>query len=126
MISWKRTVTRATMIFMACLTLIFAPMSPNIATARTRPPMHTTSLVIVGDSFDACAQNNTVRIYGRDGNVYVSANSSQLIPLPAITNETYWFCGGTRERVANGLPYNWLLIQRASNGAIQWVFYLNI
>src|SRR5262245_2345129 len=80
-------------------------------------------LVEVGRTRDACAKNNEVRFAGDSGDVKVAANSSLLVQLPASSRELIWYCGGSRERAANDEPFNWVMCDRAGNGAIQWVFY---
>jgi len=82
-----------------------------------------THLIEVGRTRDACDGDNGVRFVGEAGDVTVAAGKGVLAELPAITNELIWYCAGTRERAANDPPFNWVLCDRAGNGAIQWVFY---
>jgi len=79
--------------------------------------------VVVGDSKDGCARDNPVTLQGRSGTVTVLADQSLRVELPADVNELRWYCGGSRERVANDTAFNVLHITRASNGAISWTFY---
>jgi hypothetical protein len=79
--------------------------------------------VEVGRTRDACAGGNLVRFNGRAGEVSIAANQSRIVELPALQKELIWYCGGSRERCANNQAFNWVLCERAGNGAIQWVFY---
>jgi hypothetical protein len=81
-------------------------------------------LVEVGRTKDACAGGNGVRFTGASGEVTVAAGSAQLVRLPAAARELFWYCGGSRERCANDQPFDHVLCERAGNGAISWVFYL--
>ncbi len=77
----------------------------------------------VGNTKDACDKSNKVTFETSSGPASVSANSTQSFDLPALTNEVIWYCGGTRERSANGTQFNKIKISRAENGAIQWTFF---
>lgn len=82
------------------------------------------SLVQVGDTFDACDRRNLVTFTAASGSFAVAANTAgSPVRLPSWTNQLYWYCGGVRERCANGNPFNWIHCQRAGNGAIHWIFY---
>jgi hypothetical protein len=76
----------------------------------------------VGTTKDACDKNNVVRITGKDGDIKIPADSSELVALPASKKELFWYCGGTRERVANDESFDHVLVERAGNGAINWTF----
>src|SRR5262249_3752921 len=78
---------------------------------------------VVGDTKDACDGSELVKLEGKSGEVKI-AHSSNNVPvvLPSMTREFNWYCGGSRERSANDKPFNKILVTRASNGAIHWVF----
>ena len=77
----------------------------------------------VGDTRDACDNDDRVKFHGRDGQESIPAPGGKTVDLPATTKELVWFCGGTRETSANDKPFNRVKISRADNGAIQWVFF---
>jgi hypothetical protein len=79
--------------------------------------------VEVGRTRDACARQNAVRFRGKSGDVSVAASTSKAVEMPAMQRELTWYCGDSRERCANGQPFNWVVCERAGNGAIQWIFY---
>ncbi|MEP7347739.1 MAG: hypothetical protein ABI877_20885, partial [Gemmatimonadaceae bacterium] len=76
----------------------------------------------VGTSKDGCDKSEVVKLQGRDRNHVVVAGKSDVVPLPGFTTEITWFCGGDRERAANGRQFNEVRIARAGNGAITWRF----
>jgi hypothetical protein len=76
----------------------------------------------VGTAKDGCHMNNVVRITGKNGDVKIPADSSELVALPASKKELFFYCGGTRERVANNESFDHVLVERAGNGAIHWTF----
>jgi hypothetical protein len=77
----------------------------------------------VGDTKDACDASNRVRLHGKAGDVFIKAGDSQRVELPALTNEIFWFCGGDRNRSANGEHFNVVKISRKDNGAITCGFF---
>ena len=77
----------------------------------------------VGDTKDACDKSNRVKFQTTSGQASVAANSTASFDLPSLTTEITWYCGGSRERSANGTAFNKVKISRASNGAIQWTFF---
>jgi hypothetical protein len=99
-------------VFLAA-TLIFAVITLPAAASETN----------VGNTKDACDKSNKVTFETGTGPASVSANSTQSFDLPALTNEIIWYCGGSRERSANGTQFNKVKISRAKNGAIQWTFF---
>lgn len=76
----------------------------------------------VGTTKDACDKKNEVRITGKDGDVKIPADSSALVVLASSKKELVWYCGGSRERVANDESFDHVLVERAGNGAISWTF----
>jgi hypothetical protein len=82
----------------------------------------------VGETFDACSKGNGVRLFGRENgtgtfrDVTVAAGETKLIELPYEVKELRWYCGGSRERVANDDTFDWLTLERAGNGALHWTF----
>lgn len=79
--------------------------------------------VKVGQTNDACDGSERVRFHGKDGDVFLKAGESKRVEMPSLMNEFYWFCGGSREHVANDDYFNVVRISRAGNGAITWKFY---
>ncbi|MCA8956812.1 MAG: hypothetical protein KDC87_12115 [Planctomycetes bacterium] len=86
---------------------------PNVAVGRLR----------VGDTKDACDRSHLVRFQGKHGAVQVKAGQEVLVELPNETRELKWNCGDSNERCANPTAFDWVGCERASNGAIHWVFY---
>jgi hypothetical protein len=86
-------------------------------------------LAEVGITYDACDKGNDVTCFGSEsargefGKVVVKAGDLKLVALPAAARELRWYCGGTRERVANDRDFDWVQIERAGNGAITWKFF---
>jgi hypothetical protein len=79
----------------------------------------------VGDTKDGCDKSEVVKFQTSSGQAKVKANSpTQAFDLPGLTREITWYCGGSRERSANDNQFNRVKISRASNGAIQWTFFL--
>lgn len=80
--------------------------------------------VRVGDTKDACDRSQTVVIHvGPSSTVNVGAGQIQTTNLPSLTRQIFWDCGKSSERAANPLPFNRVQLERAGNGAMQWVFY---
>ena len=77
----------------------------------------------VGTTKDACDKSHDVTFETSSGKASVPANATKSFDLPAMTNEITWYCGGSRERSANGTQFNKVKIHRAANGAIQWTFF---
>lgn len=60
---------------------------------------------------------------GDFGKVTVKAGDLKFVELVSSARELRWYCGGTRERVANDRDFDWVQIERAGNGAITWKFF---
>src|SRR5215813_3926020 len=94
----------------------------NLATRATgvfMSPMFADS--VVGDTRDAC-RSGMVMLAGKNGEQAIPPNANNVpVELPAMTREIYWYCGGSRERSANGTPFNKVLVTR-KNGGIHWIF----
>jgi hypothetical protein len=110
----------------ACLALAALPVVAKADTPEER--IKKLGLAEVGDTKDACGAA-IVSFSGREmgegkiGEVRVGKGEKKLVELPAVVTEFHWYCDGVRERVANGKPFDWVLIERAGNGAIAWKFY---
>lgn len=86
-------------------------------------PLNATTETKVGDTRDACDKAHDVKFQTSTTPAIVPANIPlRGFDLPALTHELTWYCGGSRERSANGAEFNKVEITRAKNGAIQWTF----
>ena len=90
--------------------------------AALSAPARAAAQQVVGTTHDACDGDDRVRLQGRDKNHSIRANTTENVPLPSFTSEITWYCGDSRERAANGAPFNNVRVRRASNGAITWTF----
>ena len=78
----------------------------------------------VGTTSDDCSPARDVRFHGKDGDVLVKPGDSKRVVMASQMNEFYWFCGGSRERVANDDYFNVVKISRShESGSIFWQFY---
>ncbi len=77
----------------------------------------------LGNSKDACDGSQAVTFKAKDGPVTVKAGQSVVKELPQMTRELAWKCGQSDERVANPNEFNFVQLERAGNGALQWYFY---
>ncbi len=77
----------------------------------------------LGNSKDACDGSHAVTFKAKDGQVTVKAGQSVVKELPGLTKELSWKCGNSDERVANPNAFNFVQLERAGNGALQWYFY---
>ncbi|HYW70953.1 MAG TPA: hypothetical protein VE961_07965 [Pyrinomonadaceae bacterium] len=77
----------------------------------------------VGATSDSCSPARVVRFQGQGGEVLVKPGETKRVTMPAPMNEFHWFCGDSRERVANDDFFNVVRISRAHDGAISWKFY---
>jgi hypothetical protein len=80
-------------------------------------------VVRVGDTKDACDRSQVVEVKSTSPDLRVHAGEMKIGDLPTLTREVFWTCGNSNERAANDNPFNRVQIERAGNGAIQWVFY---
>ena len=108
---------------------VLAATLPGTAAADTpEEKIKKLGLAEVGDTKDACGHDK-VTFSGREngegkvGEVKVGKGEKKLVEMPSVVTEFHWYCNGTRERVANDKPFDWVLIERAGNGAIAWKFY---
>jgi hypothetical protein len=76
----------------------------------------------LGNSKDACDGSQAVTFTAKDGPVTVKAGQSVVKELPSLTKELSWKCGKSDERVANPSAFNFVQLERAGNGALQWYF----
>lgn len=77
----------------------------------------------VGTTKDACDGHAAVTFATRDGTAKVTNDQKDhRFAMTGFLRELHWYCGGTRERVANDAPFNVVVIHRAANGAIAWTF----
>jgi hypothetical protein len=76
----------------------------------------------LGNSKDACDASQAVTFKAKDGPVTVKAGQSVVKELPQLTKELSWKCGDEKERVANPNDFNFIQLERAGNGALQWYF----
>jgi hypothetical protein len=90
------------------------------------------TLIRVGDTKDACDGRQPVKLKALPPGaspsapletIEVSAGQIRMAQLPALSREIGWTCGTSQERSANSLPFNQFQLERAGNGALQWVFY---
>lgn len=79
--------------------------------------------VRVGETKDACDRSHTVSFHASQGTVNVKAGEMKVADLNSMTREIRWTCGDSSERSATDNPFNRVQIERAGNGAIQWIFY---
>ena len=79
--------------------------------------------VRVGDTKDGCDGKQPVTFRGSGGAVSVAAGAMRMVDLPELTRQIFWKCGKSSERSANPNEFNRVQIERAGNGAIQWIFY---
>lgn len=77
----------------------------------------------VGDSKDGCDRDEVVKFQAKEGTVSVRANKSVTADLPGMTTEMSWYCGGSRERVANDKSFNRVRASRSNTGSISWTFF---
>ncbi|CAN5664731.1 hypothetical protein BH09BAC4_BH09BAC4_21860 [soil metagenome] len=61
---------------------------------------------------DVSVQDKTIR-----------SGESVLIPLIQAVDVLDWRCGSTQQRLYSKRPFNYVLIERATNGLIQWTLY---
>src|SRR5262249_10091591 len=75
-------------------------------------------LIEVGTTKDACSRNNAVRFKDEKGkDTYVYANENKLVRVSSEPIKDFtWFCGDSRERVANDVGFTWVRCERAANG----------
>jgi len=96
----------------------------NSGSGSTGGSSGSAGIVRVGDTKDACDRSQIVKV--RDTvpkALEVKAGDIQTGDLPSLTREIFWNCGDSHERAANDNPFNRVQIERAGNGAIQWIFY---
>lgn len=78
----------------------------------------------VGTTYDDCSPARTVRFHGKDGDVLIKPGDSKRVVMASLMNEFHWFCGDSRERVANDDYFNVVKISRShESGSISWIFY---
>lgn len=99
-----------------------------------KPDSNQPAVVKVGTTKDGCDGSRNVRFKGKDGNVIVKAGkTSELVELPSVRNQVDWFCVPSSgncpsddvcdEHSANSLAFEFVQLERAGNGAMNWVFY---
>jgi hypothetical protein len=81
------------------------------------------SWIHVGDSKDPCDAKHDVKLQGTVHPVMIPAGQSAIAEIPQLTRELYYTCGSDNARVANDKEFNRVQVERAGNGAIQWVFF---
>lgn len=79
----------------------------------------------VGETKDACDASHAVTFQSIEKKETVKAPGHAKKDLPGLTREITWYCGGTRERSANGEQFDHIQLDRAKNGAMQWTFFRN-
>lgn len=91
-------------------------------------------LVTVGTTKDDCNNPQQVRLNGKNGVVKIKPGESKLVELSIPQNEIKWFCetpsggcpsGKCDESSGNPVPFNFVRLERAGNGALNWIFYLS-
>jgi hypothetical protein len=104
---------------------------------NSRPPKpggNQPDVTKVGTTKDGCDGDRHVRFKGKDGNVTVKAGkSSDLIELGSERNQIDWFCVPPSgdcpkddvcdEHSANSHAFDFVQLERADNGAMNWIFY---
>ena len=99
-----------------------------------KPDSNQPDVIKVGMTKDGCDGSRHVRFKGKGGNVIVKAGkTSELVELPSVRNQIDWFCvppSGTcpkddvcDEHSANSLAFDFVQLERAGNGALNWIFY---
>ncbi|MEP6864538.1 MAG: hypothetical protein ABJE66_28210 [Deltaproteobacteria bacterium] len=89
-------------------------------TETVTPP----GLIRVGDSRDACDASHPVFVKDVSGlDVTIKANQLRFVELAHKTQALRWRCDKSNEWVRNHADFDHVLIERAGNGAINWVFF---
>jgi hypothetical protein len=104
------------------LTWTFFRLPPPPSQASAPPgqtPVHR-----AGDTADGCDGNQPVTFGSKAGTVSVAKSQTITVDLAKPVTELTWFCGKSKERVANDTPFDQVQISRRVNGAIKWVFNL--
>ncbi len=115
---WQRY---ALLLWLAGLACIVSSMGLAWTTEGGVAPQQDTQ---VGTTSDDCNPARMVRFHGKDGDVFIKPGDSKRVEMPSLMNEFHWFCGDSRERVANDNYFNVVIISRAhSSGNITWKFY---
>ena len=116
-------------VVLGIVSIIVAIVTPLVAKADAPDDkIKKLGLAEVGHTKDACG-GTTVSFSGREngegkvGDIKVGKGEKKLVEMPAVYNDFHWYCDGNRERAANDKPFDWVLIERAGNGAIGWNFY---
>jgi hypothetical protein len=92
-------------------------------TFKLRAAAAAQNMVRVGDTKDACDRSQPVTVFNTELPMVVKAGEIKTADMAALTREFGWHCGTAGERSANPLPFNRLQLERAGNGAMQFVFY---
>ncbi|MDQ3179793.1 MAG: hypothetical protein M3Q33_04660, partial [Acidobacteriota bacterium] len=90
-------------------------------------------LVKVGTTKEGCDGSRQVRFNGKDGSKIVKAGESKLVELSGARNQIDWFCVPPNgkcppndvcdEHSANSTAFEFIQLERAKNGAMNWIFY---
>lgn len=77
----------------------------------------------VGSTHDACDGSDLVRLTDSRGAQVIRAGEvNRWLRFNDPRTEITWFCGSSEERVANDVAFNDVVLTRAGNGALSWVF----
>ena len=81
-------------------------------------------LIRVGDSNDACDRSHRVTVTDVSGkDVSIGPGDMELVELAHPSESLRWHCGTSSEWVRSHADFDHVEIERAGNGAIQWVFF---
>ncbi|NVB78821.1 MAG: hypothetical protein HOV81_10535 [Kofleriaceae bacterium] len=92
--------------------------------AKASAPPGQTATHRAGDTSDGCDGDKAVTFASKGGTVSVAKSQTITVDLAKPVTEMTWFCGNSKERVANDTPFDQVQISRRVNGAIKWVFLL--
>jgi len=117
-VSWRHYASL--MVFLGFALVV--PLTNLVWTTHSRlAPQQDTQ---VGTTSDQCNPARTVKFHGKSGEVIIKPGDSKRVEMPALLNEFHWFCGDSRERVANDDYFNVVKVSRDhSSGTISWKFY---
>ena len=124
---WNRSLSLRMIAVTALAIMTLSVIAPRSAYAQDKQDpkekANKLKLVEVGKAKDICDKNKEISFRGAHGDVKVPADSSELVELGDLTKELVWYRGRTGQRCANDSPFNFVLCERAADGAIAWTFY---
>lgn len=88
-----------------------------------------TVCTFVGNTKDYCRSAQFIRVPNKNGylakRIYKkwNGNPGQVVKLPGLYRQVFWYCGNSRERSAFGRSFNQLSIKYFTDGRIEWNAY---